>query len=225
MLSFDNFNRTTTNDLGGLFEALKDEDVKIALCTSDSREGTLEFLERESLTHMVDRVVCGDDKDGKPKPDPHNAMLICRELGVSPRETIMVGDTPADTLMGQQAGLGLTVGVLSGVGGIEDLADADVIVSDVRECVEMILPHPEGPEASVRSRVHQVTSRGLAKIAGVAGGPLGAGPLFGMGQRRGMATSAVVRAPPAEKFSHIVVGAGSAGCVLTNRLTEDRRVH
>ena len=47
----------------------------------------------------------------------------------------MVGDTPADTLMGQQAALGLTVGVLTGVGGLGDLQAADVIVKDVNECV------------------------------------------------------------------------------------------
>ena len=66
----------------------------------------------------------------------------------------MVGDTPADTLMGQQANLGLTVGVLTGVGDEEDLADADVICSDVRECVDMVLP--PACEDSARRRVHTV---------------------------------------------------------------------
>ena len=39
-----------------------------------------------------------------------------------------VGDTPADTIMGQAANLGLTIGVLTGVGGHRDLVDADIIV-------------------------------------------------------------------------------------------------
>ena len=47
-------------------------------------------------------MVCGDDPQSRPKPDPHNAMWICDTLGVRPADTIMVGDTPADTLMGQQ---------------------------------------------------------------------------------------------------------------------------
>jgi len=34
--------------------------------------------------------------------DPHNAFYICKTLGVEPSQTIMVGDTPADTLMGQE---------------------------------------------------------------------------------------------------------------------------
>ena len=36
--------------------------------------------------------------------DPHNALYICKTLGVDPSQTVMVGDTPADTLMGQEVG-------------------------------------------------------------------------------------------------------------------------
>ena len=60
------------------FYLLKGNRIKIAICTSDSREGTVQFLEREKLTQFVDMVVCGDDPHGKPKPNPHNAHYICR---------------------------------------------------------------------------------------------------------------------------------------------------
>ncbi|TRY63969.1 hypothetical protein TCAL_11167 [Tigriopus californicus] len=205
-----------TGDCHDLFNRLKNEGVKIAICTSDSREGTEEFLRRQNLNSLVEMSVCGDDSFSKPKPDPHNALYICDKLNVRPSDTIMVGDTPADTLMGQQAKLGLTVGVLTGVGGKTDLADADVIVDDVEECVDMLLPHP----TSVRSRVHQVTSRGIAKIA--------QGSLFlhasgdDANSFRAFSTSArcsgASNSSSSEKtYSHIVVGAGSAGCVLANQ--------
>jgi phosphoglycolate phosphatase-like HAD superfamily hydrolase len=54
----------------------------------------------------------GGDAGSKPKPDPHNALMICRKLGVAPDNAVMVGDTRADTEMGKSAGLGLTVGAL-----------------------------------------------------------------------------------------------------------------
>ena len=36
--------------------------------------------------------------------------FICEKLNARLSDTIMVGDTPADTIMGQSANLGLTIG-------------------------------------------------------------------------------------------------------------------
>ncbi|XP_040572547.1 choline dehydrogenase, mitochondrial [Lepeophtheirus salmonis] len=193
----DNMDIKLTGNLHDLFMRLRSQGIHIAICTSDSRSGTEEFLDKENLGSLVDIVVCGDDSFSKPKPDPHNAIYICNKLNIDPSKTVMVGDTPADTIMGQAAGLGLTVGVLSGVGSAKDLMDADIIVDDVKDCVDLFLPHdPDKVET------HRVTSRGLFKIAskGNFSQPRGS---------RGLST-----------YSHIVVGAGSAGCVLSNRLTE-----
>ena len=117
----ENMQIKVTGNLGDLFSRLKEKNIKIAICTSDSREGTVEFLERLNLSQLVDIVVCGDDKVSVSKPDPHNAIHICKELNIDLSEAIMVGDTPADTIMGQAANLGLTIGVLTGVGTHDDL--------------------------------------------------------------------------------------------------------
>merc|ERR1712032_1321657 len=58
----ENMQIKSTGNLGLLFKTLKEQDIKIAICTSDSREGT---------------VLCGDDKDSISKPNPHNALFIC----------------------------------------------------------------------------------------------------------------------------------------------------
>ena len=157
----ENMQIKMTGNLRDLFSRLRARNIKIAICTSDSREGTEEFLERLSLSHLVDMVVCGDDAVSVSKPDPHNALHICKELNIELRDAIMVGDTPADTIMGQAANLGLTVGVLTGVGTNEDLTHADLIVNDVSEVVDLISPNKESKEFHSVT----VTARGLAKIA------------------------------------------------------------
>jgi len=159
----ENMQIKMTGNLKSLFSRLKERNIKIAICTSDSREGTVEFLEKLQLESFVDIVVCGDDPFSKSKPDPHNATYICEQLNASLADTIMVGDTPADTIMGQAANLGLTIGVLTGVGTESDLTHADLIVDDVTQVVDLITPSIE----SSRTECHsvQVTARGLFKIA------------------------------------------------------------
>jgi len=153
-------------DMRSLFGRLKAKNIKIAICTADSREGTVQFLERMGLVSMVDCLVCGDDPFSKPKPDKHNALHICAELGVEPHNAIMVGDTPADTIMGQAANLGLTIGVLTGIGNKEDLTHADIIVHNVDEVVDLITPMYKD-NTYVMKEFHsiRVTTRGLYKIA------------------------------------------------------------
>ncbi|KAL8593053.1 hypothetical protein ACOMHN_017979 [Nucella lapillus] len=131
-------------NLQTLFEILKQNDVKVAVCTSDNRRGTLNTLRNLKLMKYVDMVVCGDDRDSHPKPAPQNVWRICQTLDVSPSDTVMVGDTKTDVRMGHAAKLGWTVGVLSGVGDTEELLpEADHIISKVSDLLPLILPYKD----------------------------------------------------------------------------------
>ncbi|EFO82748.1 hypothetical protein CRE_00488 [Caenorhabditis remanei] len=119
------------SDTVSLFTRLKHHGTKIAVCTADNRKSSLLALKRMNVDHMVDMVVCGDDKNTVPKPSPHNALKICQHLNIEPSKAIMVGDTRVDMEMAHNAELGAAVGVLSGIGCKDHLHRADILLDHV----------------------------------------------------------------------------------------------
>ncbi len=122
-------------DLSRLFGTLSAEGVKTAVATSDDRAATLATLAGLGIAQYVAAVVGADD--GLPtKPEPDMVLYLCRRLGIVPADSVVVGDSVADMMMGRAAGVGLTVAVLSGVGTREILAPfSDVVVPSVGELV------------------------------------------------------------------------------------------
>lgn len=118
-------------DLPALFGGLRARGIRIAVATTDDRAPTLATLAALGVAPLVDALACGDD--GRPiKPAPDAILALCHELGIMPAQTAMVGDTTADLRMGRAAGVGLVVGVLSGVGSAELLTPlADVLLPSV----------------------------------------------------------------------------------------------
>lgn len=123
-------------DLQTLFTALRAHGLNIAVATSDDRVPTAATLAKLGLTNFVTALACGDD--GIPiKPEPDMILTLCRMLGVPPAKTVVVGDNVADLRMGRAAGVGLVVGVLSGVSSAEILGPhADIILPSVAGLVE-----------------------------------------------------------------------------------------
>eukprot|EP00736_Rhodelphis_marinus_P001909 Rmarinus@m.22328 len=212
-------------DVQKTFKTLKDAGIKVAICTADSRAGTESFLRKIGVSDLVDKVVCGDDTDNEPKPSAHNALIICEALKVPPEQAIVVGDTTADIGMGQRAGLGCTIGVLSGTGCEDTLSGADFVVDDVDTAVNIALsngrfswnarPCPKsGVHGGQRVRLFStVPPRAQARVHS---------PTATLNAlRRSLATQAGQSTQP----THVIVGAGSAGCVLANRLSEDKDAH
>jgi phosphoglycolate phosphatase len=118
-------------DLGALFRGLAAAGTRIAVATSDDREPTERTLAHLGVADLVAGVACADD--GRPvKPRPDAVLWLCRELGVPVARTAVIGDAPADLAMGRAAGVGLLVGVLTGVSEEATLqALADVVVPSV----------------------------------------------------------------------------------------------
>jgi len=122
-------------DLVSLFEALRASGRRIAVATGDDRGPTARTLDALGIARLVDAIACPDD--GHPtKPDPGMLQHLCATLGVAPARTAMIGDSTVDLEMARAAGLGLVVGVLSGVGDRAELAPlADLLLDSVADLV------------------------------------------------------------------------------------------
>jgi phosphoglycolate phosphatase len=97
---------------------------------TDDRDPTDATLRGLGVREVVEAIVCGDD--GFPiKPEPDAVFAICHALQTEPSRCAVVGDAPSDIAMARAAGVGLVVGVLTGVGRAEDLSGADVVVASI----------------------------------------------------------------------------------------------
>lgn len=128
--------QSLTRPIAGVREALmrlRAAGLKLAVLTADTTERSLNMMRQLGMAEFLD-VVLGSDAVPYSKPAPYLVQAACARLGLTPGHTVMVGDSVADMMMARRAGVGLAVGVLSGVGRVEQLAAvADVVVGSVRD--------------------------------------------------------------------------------------------
>ena len=120
-------------DLNKLFSMLIAKQVVVTIITSDNRKATEATLNLLGLTMYVPMMVCGDDPIAN-KPSPDAIYHLCKQTGVSPGRVMVVGDNPGDLIMGQRAGVGCRLGVLSGTSDRSVLAPfADAILDTIAD--------------------------------------------------------------------------------------------
>ncbi len=113
---------------------LKKDGFQTALATNDERKDTEAILRYLDMDDLFDVVLCWGEVN-PPKPHPETIFTICRHLAISPHETVMVGDSVTDMMMGKRAGVALTIGILEGgVTPREELEKvADMVITSIRD--------------------------------------------------------------------------------------------
>jgi phosphoglycolate phosphatase len=142
MRAFDQADATTdrkvlvkpVDGIQTLLPRLKRDGFLLALATSDERRDTEVVLSSLGLEALFDALVCAGEVDS-PKPHPEAIFTICRLLSISPDESIFIGDTVTDMIMGKRAGVALTIGIVEGgVTPREELEKvADVVFDSIQD--------------------------------------------------------------------------------------------
>lgn len=78
--------------------------VPLALVTSGPRERVMFELRHVGLEGVFLEIVTFDDVT-EPKPSPEGVIQAIRRLGINPKESAAIGDTGADVLAAQAAGV------------------------------------------------------------------------------------------------------------------------
>lgn len=87
---------------------------RMAVLTNKPLDMSRKILSGLLLSRYFADVVGGDSFDTK-KPEPEGLLRIMERFGVSPGETLMIGDSANDVLAGRRAGVS-TCGVTYGLG-------------------------------------------------------------------------------------------------------------
>ena len=120
--------------------ALKAQGLPLGVITNKAEAFTGPLLERTGLAPFFDVVVAGDQLP-KPKPDPMPVVWACGRLGVSPADTLLIGDSVHDFKAGRAAGCRVFL-VPYGYNEGQDVRglDCDAIVATILDAANLIIP-------------------------------------------------------------------------------------
>jgi HAD superfamily hydrolase (TIGR01509 family) len=113
--------------------ALREAGIGIGILTRNRRSNALAIAEKHNL--KFDVVV--DREDGPVKPDAFGVLEICRQFGVEPQETLMVGDYLFDLLCAKAAGA-VAVLLANSKGAAEYAEHADFTIENINEILQII---------------------------------------------------------------------------------------
>jgi len=98
----------TTAPYPGMIETLRTlgDDRVLAVLTNKPQQPSLRVLDGLGMRDFFAEVVGGDTALGR-KPNPAGLRAIMANAGVTPAETVVIGDSPVDLETARQAGTGI----------------------------------------------------------------------------------------------------------------------
>ena len=125
------------NNVRNVLEFLKDNGIKLAVCTNKMERLSNILLEKLNVLHMFDYLVGGDSLS-KSKPDPYPLLNICEKLNTEISDSVMIGDSVTDLNAGKGAGMPVVL-VSYGYTDNKDIYnEADLVINDFSQLKELV---------------------------------------------------------------------------------------
>lgn len=121
----------------GVLATLADTGHRLGIVTAKRRRTVDLAFARLPIEHLFEVVVGGDESERqKPHPDP--LLLALERIGAEPEDAAYVGDSPFDMQAAKAAGV-FAIGVSWGrIHDAEKLADADVVIHEAEELLDLV---------------------------------------------------------------------------------------
>lgn len=117
---------------------LKEDGLKLAVCTNKPYDATMEILEALDLAGYFDAVVGGDSLPGIKKPDPRHVLACVEALGATVADSLLVGDSKVDVEAGRNAGLPVIAAAHGYAKMPPEQLGADLVLDDFARLPEVI---------------------------------------------------------------------------------------
>jgi len=139
--SFELESARTTEMFTGIpkiLKALKENNLKIALCTISGKKATSYILDRFNIEPFFDAVIPRESVLAV-KPSPIHLEAALNALEVKPKEAVLVGDSVKDVSAAIPLKV-ITIGVTTGLSSIEELtlAGANYVASSTNDILKLI---------------------------------------------------------------------------------------
>lgn len=119
-----------------LLETLAANGLRLAAISNKQEALSRLILESLGIAGYFE-VICGGDTFPEMKPSPLPLLKVVDGFGLTPGQTIMIGDSINDIQAGKRAGIA-TIGCTWGYGGLGELAEADHLANSCNEVAEIL---------------------------------------------------------------------------------------
>jgi len=114
-----------------LLQRLRDSGLALAILSGDTTANVVDFVGFNELQGYFSVVQGIDAPPGKPSPQP--LFRTCNELGVSPSQVLVIGDSIGDIQMSQGGGTAGCIGVTWGWTGTPQLQGASALAHHIND--------------------------------------------------------------------------------------------
>jgi HAD superfamily hydrolase (TIGR01509 family) len=127
-----------------LLERMRAAGLTLAVASSSPADEMKVLLDRAGVSDLLQDTASGSDAK-RSKPDPDIVQAALKKLGLPPKETVMLGDTPYDIEAAGKAGVGV---IALRCGGFQDtdLQGALAIYDDATDLLARFGESPMGIE-------------------------------------------------------------------------------